>query len=181
MANAFDQYRMMRMHHLIFGYRGTITNDLITSILQLSDSKLKELKTPFRNKKSIINILIECLQNVLYHSETFRDGIFSGHHCLFLLGKREDGYFIQIGNFVDPGQKAELKSRIDYLNTLDSGEVHKMYLQVLDNGSISEKGGAGLGILRVLKDSGNPIAYDFFPAEEGRTFFCMEIQIYEEK
>lgn len=29
-----------------------------------------------------------------------------------------------------------------------------MYLEVLDNGSISEKGGAGLGILRVMKDSG---------------------------
>jgi hypothetical protein len=119
MASVFDQYQMMRTHHLIFGYRGTLTNDLITSLLQLSDSKLKELKTPFRKKKSIINILIECLQNILYHSESFHDGLFSGHHCLFLLGKRESDYFIQIGNFIDNTQMTDLRSKLDYLNTLD--------------------------------------------------------------
>ena len=180
MASVFDQYQMMRTHHLIFGYRGTLTNDLITSLLQLSDSKLKELKTPFRKKKSIINILIECLQNILYHSETFHDGLFSGHHCLFLLGKRESDYFIQIGNFIDNTQMTDLRSKLDYLNTLDSKQIHKMYLEVLENGTISDKGGAGLGILRVMKDSGSKIQYAVQSIDKTRSFYCMEIVISEQ-
>lgn len=168
---------MMRSHHLIFGYRGTLTNELITSLLQLSDSKLKELQTPFRKKKSIINILIECLQNILYHSETFQDGIFSGHHCLFLLGKREQDYFIQIGNYVENTHMEALKSKLDYFNTLNSDQIHRLYLEVLEKGHLSEKGGAGLGILRVMKDSGSKIEYTFEPVDESKSFYGMEIKI----
>jgi hypothetical protein len=179
MASVFNQYQMMRTHHLIFGYRGTLTNDLITSLLQLSDSKLKEMQTPFRKKKSIINILIECLQNILYHSDSFQEGLFQGHHCLFLLGRRESEYFIQIGNFIDNKQIPGLQERLDYLNTLDQKEIHRKYLEVLDTGTISDKGGAGLGILRVMKDSGSKIYYDFQPVDPERSFYCMEIVIGE--
>jgi len=179
MRSTFDQYQMMRAHHLIFGYRGTLSNELITSILSLSETKLKELKTSFKKKKSIINILIECLQNILYHSESFSDGLFSGHHCIFLIGKKEGEFFIQIGNYVDIKQVSDLKAKLDYVNTLIPEEVHALYLEILDKGKISEKGGAGLGILRVVKDSGQHIEYDFQSIDSLRSFFCMEIKVSE--
>jgi len=179
MTTAFDQYQLMRTHHLIFGYRGTLNNELITSILTLSETKLKDLKTPFKKKKSIINILIECLQNILYHSENFSDGLFSGHHCIFLLGKREDEFFIQIGNYIKKNQVADLKSKLEYVNTLEAEDVHKLYMEILDKGKISDKGGAGLGILRVVKDSGQKIDFDFQPHDGQKSFFCMEIKVNE--
>jgi len=179
MKNAFDQYQLMRAHHLIFGYRGTLSNELITSILNLSETKLKDLQTPFKKKKSIINILIECLQNILYHSETFSDGVFSGHHCIFLIGKREGEFFIQIGNYIEKGQVTNLKAKLDYVNSLQPEEVHRLYLEILDKGQISAKGGAGLGILRVVKDSKREIEYDFQSIDTQKAFFCMEIKIDE--
>jgi hypothetical protein len=75
---------------------------------------------------------------------------------------------------------ADLRSKLDYLNTLDSKQIHKMYLEVLDNGSISDKGGAGLGILRVMKDSGSKIQYAFQSVDKTRSFYCMEIVISEQ-
>lgn len=167
----------MRTHHLIFGYRGTLTNELITSILQLSDTKLKELKAPFKKKKAIINILIECLQNILYHSEATQENGLQGAHCIFLLGKTEEKFFVQIGNYVPNGVKSQLKTKLDYMNTLKEDEIHNLYLEVLDKGQISEKGGAGLGILRILKDSGQKMAYEFFPVDDSKSFFCMEINV----
>ena len=179
MKSAFDQYQMMRSHHLIFGYRGTLSNELITSILNLSDTKLKDLQTPFKKKKSIVNILIECLQNILYHSETFSDGMFSGHHCIFLIGKREEEFFIQVGNYIDVNQVPDLRTKLEYVNSLRRDEVHKLYLEILDKGNISDKGGAGLGILRVVKDSGHQIGFDFQTIDNHKSFFCMEIKISE--
>ena len=167
----------MKTHHLIFGYRGNLTNELITSILQLADSKLKELKAPFKKKKAIINILIECLQNILYHSEASQDTDFQGHQCIFLLGKTDEKFFIQIGNYIHNKVKPELKSKLDYMNTLQNDEIHNLYLEVLDKGQISEKGGAGLGILRILKDSGEQVSYEFFPVDDSNSFFCMEINV----
>lgn len=167
----------MRTHHLIFGYRGTLTNELITSILQLADVKLKELKAPFKKKKAIINILIECLQNILYHSEATQEAGLLGPQCIFLLGKTDEKFFIQIGNYVQNGVKSLLKSKLDYMNTLQQDEIHNLYLEVLDKGQISEKGGAGLGILRILKDSGQQVDYEFFPVDDASSFFCMEINV----
>jgi hypothetical protein len=177
MIKAFDQYQMMRNHQLIFGYRGTLNNELITSILNLSETKLKDLKTPFKKKKSIINILIECLQNILYHSETFSEEFFSGHHCIFLIGRREAEFFIQIGNYIAPRQIPDLKSKLEYVNSLEKEQVHSLYLEILDKGEISNKGGAGLGILRVLKDSGSKLDFNFQEIEENRSFFSMEIKV----
>lgn len=173
----FDQYQMMRTHHLIFGYRGTLTNELITSILQLSESKLKELHVSFRKKKSIINILIECLQNVLYHSNEWDENGLIGKHCIFLIGNRNGEYFVQLGNFIENPQIEALKAKLEYLNTLQKPEVHQLYLDVLEKGQLSEKGGAGLGILRIMKDSGQKIDFAFQKVDANRSFYCMEIKI----
>ena len=60
---------------------------------------------------------------------------------------------------------------------LGAEEIYNLYLDILDRGRISEKGGAGLGILRVMKDSGQNVEYDFVVDETQRTFFSMEIKI----
>lgn len=168
---------MMRTHHLIFGYRGSLTNELISSILHLSESKLKDLATPFKKKKSIINIMIECLQNILYHGESLEENGVNGHQCIFLMGRRANEYFIQFGNYIDNGQVSELKTKLNYLNSLDQQDIHQLYLEILDKGEISDKGGAGLGILRVIKDSGKNIDFAFHPLDSKRTFYCMEIKV----
>jgi hypothetical protein len=177
MKSAIDQYQMMRERQLIFGYRGAMSNELITSILQLIETKLKEMHLPFKKKKAIINILIECLQNILYHSDKSAVDLDVSSPCIFLIGKREGEFFIQIGNFIQNGLVKELKAKLEYLNSLDAEALHNLYMEVLDNGQISEKGGAGLGILRVIKDSGNQIAFDFMNIESNKVFFSMEIKI----
>jgi hypothetical protein len=173
----FDQYQMMRTHHLIFGYRGSLTNELISSILHLSESKLKDLAAPFKKKKSIINIMIECLQNILYHGESVvENGVF-GHQCIFLMGQRPNEYFIQFGNYIDNQHVSALKTKLNYFNSLEIEDIHKLYLEILDKGEISDKGGAGLGILRVIKDSGRSLDFSFFPVNDKQSFYCMEIKI----
>jgi len=177
MTSVIDQYQMMRANHIIFGYRGTLTNELITGILQLIESKLKEMKIPFKKKKAIINILIECLQNILYHSDTDSKENPPGIHCIFLIGQHNDEFFIQIGNYIQQQQVAPLRSKLEYVNTLGTEEIHNLYMEVLDKGQISAKGGAGLGILRVLKDSGRSVDYEFIDVDAGRSFFSMDIKI----
>lgn len=167
----------MGVRHLIFGYKGTLTNELVTAILQLSDAKLKELKASFKLKKSVVNILIECLQNVLYHSETAGEHANAGSHCIFLLGKTEDRVYIRIGNYIRIAQQDYLKTRLDSMNSLGQEEIHNLYLDVLDQGQISPKGGAGLGLLRILKDSGQPVTYEFHPVDDSKSFFCLEVNV----
>jgi hypothetical protein len=174
---AFDQYRMMRSHHLIFGYRGFLTNELIASILTLTESKLRDLPGPFKKKKSIINIIIEGLQNILYHGEAVEENGVLGHHCIFLMGQRTNEYFIQFGNFISNSHVSALSKKLSYFNSLKQDQVQKLYLDILEKGEITDKGGAGLGILRVIRDSGRTMDFSFVPVDERQSFFCMEIKI----
>ena len=177
-SSALDQYKSMGNHQLIFGYRGSLSNDLVSALIQMADSKLKELETPFRKKKAIINILIEGLQNSLFHSIEGQKSLGNGHICLFLLGKREGEYFIRIGNFIESSKKEVLSAKIDKLNSMDAEQIQQTYLDVLDQGALSDKGGAGLGFLRIIRDSGNKIAYSFEPADDNQQmFYSMEILV----
>lgn len=171
---------MMGNHQLLFGYRGSLSNDLVSALIQLVDSKLKEQEAPFRQKKSIINILIEGLQNSLFHAMECRNHKSGDQQCLFLLGKSGAAYTIRIGNFIEKDKQAILKNKIDKLNALDADEIQQMYLDVLDHGILSDKGGAGLGFLRMIRDSGNKIGYSFEPGENNRVFYSIEIVVSEQ-
>ena len=171
---------MMGNQQLIFAYRGSLSNDLVSAMIQLVDSKLKEQEAPFRQKKSIINILIEGLQNSLFHAAESKKNHGTEQYCLFLLHRNSDGYVIRIGNFIDKQVQDDLRKKIDRLNTLDSDEIQQMYLDILDHGTLSDKGGAGLGFLRMIRDSGNKIKYSFEPSADGRVFYCIEIVVSEQ-
>jgi len=172
-ASAFSQFQTMGNHHLIFGYRGTLSNDLISAIIQLADSKLKELEAPFRQKKSVINIMIEGLQNSLFHA--IETGTEKSHECVFLLSRKEKDFLIRMGNFIESIKEQELRNKIDELNSLDSDEIQQRYLDVLDHGQLSDKGGAGLGFLRMLRDSGNPIGYSFEASNGKQVFYSIDV------
>ena len=176
-TTAYSHFQLMGNHQLIFGYKGSLSNDLISCIIQLVDSKLKEMDAPFRQKKSIINILIEGLQNCLFHA--LENNNPQEHECIFLLGKQEKNYQIRIGNFIDPAKTAVLKVKIDELNNLDADQIQQRYLDVLDHGQLSDKGGAGLGFLRMIRDSGNPIGYAFEPSENHKVFYSIDILVSE--
>jgi hypothetical protein len=169
---------MMGNHHLIFGYRGTLSNDLISAIIQLADSKLKEMDAPFRQKKSVINIMIEGLQNSLFHA--IETGTEKSHECVFLLSRKDKAFLIRMGNFIESGKEAELRRKIEELNSLDADEIQQRYLDVLDHGQLSDKGGAGLGFLRMLRDSGNPIGYSFEASNGKQVFYTIEILVSEQ-
>ncbi len=177
-SSAFSHFQSMGSHQLIFAYRGSLSNDLISAVIQLVDSKLKELEAPFRQKKSIINILIEGLQNSLFHA--IENNNQKNHECVFLLSRQGKSFIIRIGNFIDRSHEDVLRNKINHLNSLDADQIQQMYLDVLDNGQLSDKGGAGLGFLRMIRDSGNKIAYAFEAPEGEKVFYSIEILVSEQ-
>jgi hypothetical protein len=56
----------------------------------------------------------------------------------------------------------ELVEDINHINTLDKVELKSLYLKKLDNGQISKKGGAGLGLIIMAMKSKNKISCESF-------------------
>ncbi|SFC62143.1 hypothetical protein SAMN05421780_107136 [Flexibacter flexilis DSM 6793] len=174
MVNIYHQYQMMKQNHLIVSYSGTLNGELIASLLQLSDAKLKEQQVNVRKKKNIINILIECLQNIFYHSEMELPAL---KECILMLSKQDDEYVIYTGNYLRQDRAKVLQAKLEKINPLSQEEIHQLYLATLDSGQISAKGGAGLGILRIIRESGQKLEYAIENIDNEHAFLGLQIKI----
>jgi len=60
---------------------------------------------------------------------------------------------------------------------MDKDELKLYYQEVLNNGNVSDKGTAGLGMIDIARKSGNKLEYQFLPVNDTSSFFCLNIKI----
>ena len=123
--------------------------------------------------KRIGNVLIECLQNVMRHG--FIEG--DGFTQLYLtLESTPVGFQVQCGNMVDSEMRQHLTERL-ITSTAWTRTLRKTYIETLCNGQLSDKGGAGLGLLSLAKKATGPIDFRFESHEDGRELFTLIVTI----
>jgi hypothetical protein len=74
-----------------------------------------------------------------------------------------------------------LKSTIDAVNALNHDELNKLYRESIAVARISEKGGAGLGIIEIARNSRNALKYEFEEPEGNYSFFKLGIIIKKQQ
>lgn len=184
----YEIYQKMERDNVILSYKGLITADLLTSILNTMETKLDLVENSLKTRKKVYNILVECLQN-LYHHNEFDDSIVKEFHrdkkmeklfsnsSLLVVTNPEDGYEVQTGNYVSKEKGNELALKINNINTLNKQELRTLYKVILDKGKISDKGTAGLGLIDIARKSGNKLGYSFLPINDKYSFFCLNVKI----
>jgi transposase-like protein len=70
-----------------------------------------------------------------------------------------------------------LERRLVAINGMDKDELKLYYQEVLNNGNVSDKGTAGLGMIDIARKSGNKLEYQFLPVNDTSSFFCLNIKI----
>ena len=65
--DTFDLYSLMERDHVLLAFKGSITSDLLTSVLQIMESKMDDLNDAPKTKRRVFNVLVECLQNLYHH------------------------------------------------------------------------------------------------------------------
>lgn len=181
MFNIYEMYKRMDSDEIILAFKGDITDDLLTSVFQIMESRLEMSPAELRLKKKVNNILIECLQNVYHHMEDFIDNEKQDDHAgsaMFLICQDKNNSFrIVTGNHLLNSNIEKLKSKIDIINAMSPEELKTHYLDALKNTELSRKGGAGLGLLDMARKSGNKIDYRFDPVNDRISFFSLMVRV----
>ena len=94
-----------------------------------------------------------------------------------MISKNSDHYEVKTGNYIAKHKSIELKQKLDDINALDKDGLRDLYKSVLNDGELSEKGTAGLGIIDIARKSGNKLEYDFMPVDDNYDFFCLNVKI----
>lgn len=169
----------MEEGNIMLSFKGEVTSDLLTSILQIMETKMETLAEPPKIKKKVYNILVECLQN-LYHHVDEDDTTTSQNEksALFMIRKSDEGeYSIMTGNYISEENVELMKGRLDLINGMDKDELKKYYKEVLNNGEMSAKGGGGLGMIDIARKSGKKLEYNFDSIDEQFSFFSLNIKV----
>jgi hypothetical protein len=171
----------MQEDNLSYIYRGLFTQTITDSIISLAENNLESTGETSKVKKRVFSIMVECLQNITRHQtvegEEYNDSSIPG---IFMIQRKDDGYFITSGNVVPNIATPKLRSQLEKINSLQQDELKEYYKQILEDGSISDRGGAGLGLIEMARKSGNKLTFDFAKVNEDISYFYLHTAISKE-
>lgn len=156
-------------------YRGEFTQNLQQHILSLAEKNIDRDKISGKIKKRIFHIMVESIQNISRHGDAHEDT--EDTSSLFSIQKENKWYYITTGNIIENSKVDDLKGKLDKINGLDFDELDKFYREVLGNGQLSSKGGAGLGLIEMVRKSGNKLSYRIEKVNNDISFFYLHSNI----
>ena len=177
--DVYDIYDKMERNNILLSFKGEITSDLLTSILQIMESKMENMQEDPKVRKKVYNVLVECLQNLYHHLDEVSDSIGSEkiRSAIFTIGKEDTKYIIVTGNYILNENIHGLKRRLDEVNSLNKEELKEYYKKVLNNGEMSLKGGGGLGMIDIARKTNEKLDYYFLEIDNKLSFFTLVIKV----
>jgi hypothetical protein len=165
----------MMKQRLMFAYRGVITADNSIPMLMLLETEMKNSEIGFIGRKRLFLFVLECLQNVSRHTSRERYADMS----LVLYSKTGKGYTVSTGNVIPSAASIALEEKLEQINSLDSKGIREAYIQMLSVAELSDKGGAGLGLIEMAKRTGNRLDYDFISLDKDYSYFILSKTVDE--
>lgn len=179
--NVYNLYRTMEEENVILSFKGIVTADLLSSLLNIMEAKMESMHEEPRVRKKVFNVLVECLQNLYHHVDEGPVPITKEHlerkSAMVLIGKEKGHFIIRTGNYIDSDKVDILKERLNKINSLDKDDLKIYYQDSLNSSVVSSKGTAGLGMIDIARKSGNKLEYEFLKINEETSFFCLNVKI----
>lgn len=182
--NIYDLYHSMESNKVVLSFKGDVTAELMTSILQIIEQRMDSMNEAPRLKKKVYNVLVECLQNLYHHVDEVpindsKKGL--DRSAIFMISLNKTGYAITTGNYILADRKDSFKDRLERINSLTSSELKELYREVLNSDGRSDKGGGGLGMIDIARKTGKKLNFEFVPLNDRYVFFSLNINVEESK
>jgi hypothetical protein len=159
-------------------YRGPFVDQLTSDIIQFSEKALVTEQGDININRKVSYLLVECFQNVIKHGTNGGSDDDSGENeGLFCLRNFDGFYIINSINRLRNDQVETIKAMVDKVNEMDEKDLKKMYIDRLVNNEISERGGAGLGLIELARKSGQKLIYRFEKADKHYSLFHQQVSL----
>ncbi len=157
----------------LLSYIGPIDSNGLDHLLGLTQQSTAAIGG--RNAmKRVCHVLIECLQNVMRHGLVNAKGLTQ----LYLsIESTPVGFQVHCGNLIDAPTRVLITDKLSQINGLSPAEIRKAYIETLCEGEMTEKGGAGLGLLSMAKKATGPIEYSFEDKGRQGELFTLTVTI----
>jgi hypothetical protein len=104
---------------------------------------------------------------------------------MFMLRHSQQEITISSANHMPSLKVEELEYQLNHLNTLTQAQLRRLYLGILPDDTLTENGGAGLGLIEMARKTGQPFTYNFVPVERKTStsifYFQLRLRLNEGK
>lgn len=164
---------------LTFMYSGVVSDSITHKIIELTQSNIDSAGNFVRFKNKIGFLMAECYQNVARHSKYSIDYV----DPLDLKGAFYVRSFVntfQIGsiNTIKTENTESIREKLNHVNRLSAEDLRILKKQVLRKGKLSDRRGAGLGIIEMARRTQEKILYEFIPLDNGLSLFLIQLNIH---
>ncbi len=163
--------KLVKKGNIYLVHKDNFTQETVMPVLKMVERNMQELDITLTVKKTAYFVLLEILQNISKHAYS-QNGTREG---LFIIGKKEESYFIGAGNYIYPHEQEKLESNIDLMNKLNKKELSDLYRKRLRGGTLTEHG-AGLGLIDIARESSDKLQATY-KKDNGKVFFSLIVKL----
>ena len=159
---------------ILVSHFGVFSQNLVSSLTDGIENLLVSIGDRRIVIKRMFSILIEGLQNLRLHGELDSQGVQSG---FLILANDEKQYKLVLANIIKTEDVSTITPYIESINDYSKEELKGKYTSVLSNEFLSEKGGAGLGLITTRMKSGNPLEFSLPTLDDEHSLFILKISL----
>jgi hypothetical protein len=160
----------------LLDYSGPVDQKRIDQLLKrLKNSELYH-SLGKATAKRVYAIIVECLENILKHSEKALPENKKCHPYIMVL-KTMGKIVIKTGNPVSDNKETYVSRRLEKINNIDNEELNRLYDDRINRNTRKNGNGAGLGFMLMKFKSGNPLEYGFTRTNCNILFFEIQIKV----
>jgi len=190
-----ELYDWLTEKQILLAYNGEVDGELVDLLVQLAEKALKKASAKVKVRKKIVNILIESLQNSYHYTHTLPTDIIQNNtnaikSPFLILCKEtptlqttteenlEEGiYWIITGNWIQETDADTLKARIQLFETMSEDALQEYYINSLNKDEVLTEGGAGLGLIDIMRRSNRQATFEFKETEQPFSVFVLKIKV----
>ncbi len=170
---AYQMYKTMKTNEISLVYEGEVTQEITKTFTSLTEKSLAKSAESNQVQRKVFNVMVECLQNISKHADSLSEEGDEERRGIVMVSKGVDSYSIITGNVIKTEKVEELQKSLQLVNSLDKDGLSDLYKRQIKEGRISDKGGAGLGLIDIAKKTGSKLSYQFKTLNDNRSFFIL--------
>lgn len=165
------------MHYPLV-YEGEVNQLIIKAFASNMEQDLIAAEESSKVIRRVYHVIVESLQNMSRHADSWHDGgKAEKSRGMIIFNKSDEGYTITTGNLINKAKVEDTLLRLDQVNALDKDGLKALYKERIRDGHISERGGAGLGFIDMVKKTGSPILHRVETANDVVDYLMLRITV----
>lgn len=167
-------YDKMVSHHFLISIMGFVDQqDLLLSLINLTEKKLNGLDVQASIKKKIFHFMVECSQNLLKIEKSNNDS----DNNIFLIEQEGDNYSVYLGSMVSEKNADNIIKTVSIVNQIEESDIKKKYYDELISKESVNQNILLLSMLSIAKKTKKKIDYELINLNKNNCFLSFKITL----